>query len=88
MNDAKFASAAFADVLKDPEVREKYAKAGFVPVGNRPDEFAAQYKADYQPCRSTTLKWVVQGGAVGDSWSPMSLSRTRNAASSERATAR
>lgn len=48
MNDAKFASAAFADVLKDPEVREKYAKAGFVPVGNRPDEFAAQYKADYQ----------------------------------------
>jgi hypothetical protein len=40
------------------------------------------------PCRSTTLKWVVQGGAFGDSWSPMSFRRARNAASSERAMAR
>ena len=33
------------------------------------------------PCRSTTLKCVVQGGAWGDSWSPMSFSRVRKAAS-------
>jgi hypothetical protein len=39
------------------------------------------------PCRSTTLKWVVQGGAFGLSWSPMSARRVRNAASSVRAIA-
>ncbi len=35
-----------AAVLQLPEIRERYAKGGFVPVGNKPVEFAAQVKAD------------------------------------------
>jgi len=35
-----------AAVLALPEVRERYAKGGFEEVGNTPDEFAAQIKAD------------------------------------------
>ena len=35
-----------AAVLALPEVRERYLKGGFVPVGNKPEEFAAQMKAD------------------------------------------
>ncbi|KQP44205.1 tripartite tricarboxylate transporter substrate binding protein [Pseudorhodoferax sp. Leaf274] len=35
-----------AAVLALPEIREKYAKGGFEPVGNTPAEFAAQVKAD------------------------------------------
>ena len=33
-------------VLQMPEIREKYLKAGFEPVGNKPEEFAQQIKAD------------------------------------------
>ncbi len=40
--------AAVADVLNDAEVREAYTKVGFIPVGNRPDVFAAQLQADMQ----------------------------------------
>lgn len=35
-------------VLTDPEVKATYFRAGFVPVGNTPKEFDAQYKADYK----------------------------------------
>ena len=35
-----------AAVLKEPEVRERFAVLGNEPVGNTPDEFAAQIKAD------------------------------------------
>jgi len=35
-----------AAVLKEPEVRERYAVLGNDPVGNTPDEFAAQIRAD------------------------------------------
>jgi len=35
-----------AAVLADPEVRERYAVLGNEPVGNTPDEYAAQIKAD------------------------------------------
>ena len=35
-----------AAVLMLPEVRERYLKGGFEPVGNTPAEFAAQIKAD------------------------------------------
>ena len=40
--------AAFAEVLAAASTREAYGKAGFVPVGNSPDEFSAQFRADYQ----------------------------------------
>lgn len=40
--------AAVAEVLNDAEVREAYTKVGFIPVGNRPEVFAAQLQADYQ----------------------------------------
>jgi tripartite-type tricarboxylate transporter receptor subunit TctC len=33
-------------VLQLPEIREKYLKGGFEPVGNKPEEFAQQIKAD------------------------------------------
>ncbi len=33
-------------VLQLPEIREKYLRGGFEPVGNKPDEFAAQIRAD------------------------------------------
>lgn len=33
-------------VLQLPEIREKYVRGGFEPVGNKPDEFAAQIRAD------------------------------------------
>lgn len=33
-------------VLQMPEIREKYVRGGFEPVGNKPDEFAAQIRAD------------------------------------------
>lgn len=33
-------------VLKEPELRERYATLGIEPVGNTPGEFAAQMKAD------------------------------------------
>ena len=35
-----------AAVLKEPDVRERYAVLGNDPVGNTPDEFTAQIKAD------------------------------------------
>ena len=35
-----------AAVLAIPEVRERYLKGGFEPVGNKPEEFAQQIKAD------------------------------------------
>lgn len=35
-----------AAVLAMPDIRERYLQAGFVPVGNSPDAFAAQVKAD------------------------------------------
>jgi len=35
-----------AAVLAMPEIREKYLKGGFEPVGNTPAEFGAQIKAD------------------------------------------
>ena len=35
-----------AAVLKEPEVRERYAVLGNEPVGNTPDEYAAQIRAD------------------------------------------
>jgi tripartite-type tricarboxylate transporter receptor subunit TctC len=35
-----------AAVLKEPDVRERYAVLGNDPVGNTPDEFAAQIRAD------------------------------------------
>lgn len=35
-----------AEVLKTPEVTKQYETNGFVPVGNTPDEFAAQVAAD------------------------------------------
>ena len=35
-----------AAVLKEPDVRERYAVLGNEPVGNTPEEFAAQIKAD------------------------------------------
>lgn len=35
-----------AAVLGEPEVRSRYATLGIEPVGNRPDEFAAQIRAD------------------------------------------
>lgn len=37
-----------AEVMKIPEVREKYLKASFEPVANPPEEFAKQLKADYE----------------------------------------
>lgn len=38
--------AEVAAVLQMPETRERYAVLGIEPVGNRPDEFAAQIRAD------------------------------------------
>jgi tripartite-type tricarboxylate transporter receptor subunit TctC len=35
-----------AAVLAMPEIRERYIKGGFEPVGNKPEEFAQQIKAD------------------------------------------
>jgi tripartite-type tricarboxylate transporter receptor subunit TctC len=35
-----------AAVLKEPDVRERYAILGIDPVGNTPDEYAAQIRAD------------------------------------------
>jgi tripartite-type tricarboxylate transporter receptor subunit TctC len=35
-----------AAVLKEPDVKERYAVLGNEPVGNTPDEYAAQIKAD------------------------------------------
>ena len=37
-----------AAVLQMPEVKERYAILGIVPVGNKPDEFAAQLKSDLE----------------------------------------
>jgi len=37
-----------AEVLKEPDVRDVYTKVGFVPVGSKPADFAAQYKSDYE----------------------------------------
>lgn len=39
--------AAIAEVLKEPDIRDAYEKVGFVPVGNKSQDFAAQYKADF-----------------------------------------
>ena len=36
-------------MLALPEVRERYVKGGFEPVGNKPEEFAQQIKADLAP---------------------------------------
>ena len=38
--------AEIAVVLKMPEVRERYSVLGIEPVGNKPDEYAAQIRAD------------------------------------------
>ena len=38
--------ADIAAVLQTPEVKERYAVLGIDPVGNKPDEFAAQIRAD------------------------------------------
>ena len=35
-----------AEVLKDPEVRSRYVTLGIEPVGNTPEQFAAQIRAD------------------------------------------
>ena len=35
-----------AAVLALPEIRERYLKGGFEPVGNKPEEFAQQIKTD------------------------------------------
>lgn len=35
-----------AEVLKDPEVRNRYLTLGIEPVGNTPEQFAAQIRAD------------------------------------------
>lgn len=35
-----------AEVLKDPEVRSRYATLGIEPVGNTPEQFGAQIRAD------------------------------------------
>lgn len=37
-----------AEVMKMPEVRERYLKSSFEPVANAPEVFAAQLKADYE----------------------------------------
>ncbi len=37
-----------AAVLKEPEVRERYAVLGIEPVGNSPEEFGAQIRADLE----------------------------------------
>ena len=37
-----------AFVMQIPEVRERYLKSAFEPVANKPEEFAAQLKADYE----------------------------------------
>jgi len=39
--------AAFAAALADADVRAIYQKAGFIPVGNRPEVFDKQFRADY-----------------------------------------
>jgi tripartite-type tricarboxylate transporter receptor subunit TctC len=36
-----------AEVLKEPAVKERFAVLGNEPVGNTPDDFAAQVKADF-----------------------------------------
>ena len=38
--------AEIAAVLQMPEVRERYSVLGIEPVGNKPDEYAAQIRAD------------------------------------------
>ena len=35
-------------VLGAPEVRERYAALGLLPVGSTPDEFSAQLKAEIE----------------------------------------
>jgi tripartite-type tricarboxylate transporter receptor subunit TctC len=35
-----------AVVLQDPDVRQRYGALGMTPVGNSPDEFARQIRAD------------------------------------------
>jgi tripartite-type tricarboxylate transporter receptor subunit TctC len=35
-----------SQVLQSPFVKERYATLGIEPVGNTPDEFAAQVRAD------------------------------------------
>ena len=35
-----------AATLRDPDVRQRYATLGIVPVGNTPEEFTAQIRAD------------------------------------------
>ncbi len=36
-----------AAVLKEDEIRQRYATLGIIPVGNTPDQFAEQIRADY-----------------------------------------
>ena len=51
-----------AKILKQPDVRERYAALGAEPVGSTPDEFAAY-------CRSELTKWaeiVKESGAKAD----------------------
>lgn len=40
--------AEIAAVLQAPDVRERYAVLGIEPVGNKPDEYAAQVRADLE----------------------------------------
>jgi tripartite-type tricarboxylate transporter receptor subunit TctC len=38
-------------VLKDPDVRQRLAVLGIEPVGNSPEEYAAQIRADIEKWR-------------------------------------
>lgn len=40
--------SAFAEALSTASTRDICTKAGFVPVGNSPDEFRVQFRADYK----------------------------------------
>ena len=45
-----------AAVLKEPDVRERYAVLGTDPVGNTPEEFTAQIRADLAQWEATVKK--------------------------------
>ena len=39
-------NAAIVAALKEPDLRERYATLGVEPVGNTPEQFAAQIRTD------------------------------------------
>ena len=43
-----FRSAATRQVLQDPAVRKRIEDTGSLVVGNTPEQFAAQMKAEYE----------------------------------------